>query len=106
MALKRTFDLSPPIAIALLLSGSISFTILGVILLSVYAVTVARHKVIEPSSLIDRLRVRFFYATAYRFLKALGFLTGLLHSILGRNWMRIGTLDTEQMSEVILEVVE
>ena len=106
MALKRTFDLSPPIVIALLLSGSISFTILGAILLSVYAVTVARHKVIEPPSLIDRLRVRFFYVPVYRFLKALGFLTGLLHSMLGRNWTRIGTLDMEQMSEMILEVVE
>jgi len=50
--------------------------------------------------------VRFFYVPAYRFLKALGFLTGLLYSILGNSWTRIGTLDTEQMSEVILEVVE
>jgi hypothetical protein len=88
------------------LTGSISFTILGVVLLSAYAVTVVRHKVIEPPSLIDRLSMRLFYVPAYRFLKALGFLTGLLHSMLGRNWTRIGTLDTEQMSEVILEVVE
>jgi glycosyltransferase involved in cell wall biosynthesis len=106
MALKRTFDLSPPIAIALLLSDSISFTILGIILMSVYAVTVVRHKVIEPPSLIDRLSMRLFYVPAYRFLKALGFLTGLLHSMLGSSWTSIGTLDTEQMSEVILEVVE
>jgi glycosyltransferase involved in cell wall biosynthesis len=105
MALKRTFDLSPPIAIALLLTDSISFTILGVILLSAYAVTVVRHKVIEPPSLIDRLSMRLFYVPAYRFLKALGFLNGLLHSMLGSSWTSIGMLDTEQMSEVILEVV-
>jgi len=106
MALKRAFDLSPPIVIALLLSGGISFTILGVILLSAYAATVVHHnRVIEPASLIDRLSVRFFYAPAYRFLKALGFLTGLLHSMLGRSWTRIGTLDMEQISEMILDVV-
>jgi hypothetical protein len=106
MVVKRTFDLSPPIAIALLLTNSISSTILGVILLSAYAVTVVRHKVIEPHSLIDRLRMRLFYVPAYRFLKALGFLTGLMYSMLGRNWMKVNTLDTEQMSKVILEVVE
>jgi hypothetical protein len=106
MTFKRSFDLSRPIVIALLLTGDISFTILGDVLWSAYAITLVRHRVIELPSVIERLIVRLLYVPAYRFLKALGFLTGLLHSMLGNSWTRIGTLDIEQMSEVILEVVE
>jgi glycosyltransferase involved in cell wall biosynthesis len=106
MTLKRVFDLSPPIVIALLLNGGLWFTVLGVALLSAYAITLVRHRVIEPPSIIERLIVRLFYVPAYRFLKALGFLTGLIYSMLGRSWARMDTFDLKQMNEVVLEVVE
>jgi hypothetical protein len=106
MTLKRVFDLSPLIVIALLLNGGLWFTVLGVALLSTYAITLVRHRVIEPPSVIERLIVRLFYVPAYRFLKALGFLTGLIYSMLGRSWARMDTFDLKQMNEMVLEVVE
>jgi hypothetical protein len=59
IALKRyrplTFN-----ANALLLTGGLWFTVLGVFLLSAHTVTIVRHRISEQDSLIERACVRLF----------------------------------------------
>ncbi|MEM4154627.1 MAG: hypothetical protein QXX49_03870 [Candidatus Caldarchaeum sp.] len=61
-----------------LLSGVLSFVFFGVV--------VKRHGVLASESWRESLRIRLLYVPAYRWIKALGFITGLVESLLGRGW--------------------
>jgi hypothetical protein len=54
-----------------------------------FVFAIIRHRVLEAESVRGRLILKLFYVPAYRFLRAAGFIAGLLYSLAGRGWARI-----------------
>jgi hypothetical protein len=89
MAVKRLIDISPPAALLMLFTGHFLLQVVGVALLGAFVFAIIRHRVLDVGSARGRLVLRLFYVPAYRFLRAAGFIAGLLYSLAGRGWARI-----------------
>jgi glycosyltransferase involved in cell wall biosynthesis len=89
MAVKRLIDISPPAALLMLFTGHFLLQVVGVALLGAFVFAIIRHRVLEAESVRGRLVLRLFYVPAYRFLRAAGFIAGLLYSLAGGGWARI-----------------
>jgi glycosyltransferase involved in cell wall biosynthesis len=89
MAVKRLIDISPPAALLMLFTGHFLLQVVGVALLGAFVFAIIRHRVLDVGSARGRLVLRLFYMPAYRFLRAAGFIAGLLYSLAGRGWARI-----------------
>ncbi|MEM4306322.1 MAG: hypothetical protein QXD61_10155 [Candidatus Caldarchaeum sp.] len=72
------------------MSGVLSFVFFGVV--------VKRHGVLASESWRESLRIRLLYVPAYRWIKALGFITGLVESLMGRGWRRL-VMRVDEFSE-------
>jgi len=101
MAARRLVDLSPPAALVLLFTGVPLLQVFGAILLAAFVFAVVRHRVLEHNVFVGRLVVRLFYVPAYRFLRAAGFIGGLLYWVVAGDWARIGT--TDQLDKLVIE---
>jgi len=103
MTVKRLLDLSALAALFLILTGSLPQQVIGVALLATFALAIARHRVLETGSISKRLLVKLFYTPVYRFLKAAGFIGGLLYSLAGRDWARIEPVEQSELTKYVTE---
>ncbi|MEM4270382.1 MAG: glycosyltransferase family 2 protein [Candidatus Caldarchaeum sp.] len=86
MFAKRLLDLSPFIGFLLLVFPDLLLRVFGMLSLVFFIAVVKRHRVLPSHSWRESLRLRLFYVPAYRWVKALGFITGLVESLSGRGW--------------------
>ncbi len=103
MAAKRLLDLSPPAALVLLFTGVLLWQVVGAALLAAFVFAVVRHRVLDSGMFVGRLVVRLFYVPSYRFLRAAGFIGGLLYSLAGRGWARVETTDPTELNRLVAE---
>ena len=74
--------------------------VMTVKLLAAFVFAVVRYRVVKLGSVRGRLAVWLFYVPAYRFLRAAGFLAGLLYWLAGRGWARV---EQVKVAELVTE---
>jgi glycosyltransferase involved in cell wall biosynthesis len=97
MAAKRLIDISPPAALLILLTGHFLLQVVGAAILGAFVFAIVRHRVLEAGSVRGRLVLRLFYVPAYRFLRASGFIAGLLYSLAGRGFVHVGQVKVAEL---------
>jgi len=103
MLIKRLLDLSFFLSLTFILTNSFLLKIIGVFLMLVFILTVLRHRILKPSSFVDEVVLKLFYVPVYRWLRAIGFITGLLYRLVRGYWRNVETIAENDIVSLVAE---
>jgi glycosyltransferase involved in cell wall biosynthesis len=92
MLIKRLLDLSIFLSLTFILANSLLLKIIGVFLILGFILTVLRHRILKPSSFVNEIVLKLFYVPIYRWVRAIGFISGLLYRLVGGYWRNIESI--------------